>query len=94
MEVATLGGAQVLNRPELGAIELGKRGDIAIWDVSGLAAAGAWDAVAALVLNGPFGARDVLVEGRLIVAGGRLVRESSRDIAQRVSVRVKRLMSC
>ena len=94
LEVATLGGAQVLNRPELGATELGKRGDIAIWDVSGLAAAGAWDPVAALVLNGPFGARDVLVEGRAIVAGGRLVRESSRDIAQRVSLRVKRLMSC
>ncbi len=93
LEVATLGGAQVLNRPELGAIELGKRGDIAVWDVSGLAAAGAWDPVAALVLNGPFGARDVLVEGRAIVAGGRLVRESSRDIAQRVSVRVKRLMN-
>ena len=93
LEVATLGGAQVLNRPELGAIELGKRGDIAIWDVSGLAAAGAWDPVAALVLNGPFGARDVLVEGRAIVADGRLVRESSRDIAQRVSLRVKRLMS-
>ncbi len=94
LEVATLGGAQVLNRPELGAIELGKRGDIAIWDVSGLAAAGAWDPVAALVLNGPFGARDVLVEGRAIVAGGQLVRESSRDIAGRVSLRVKRLMSC
>ena len=94
LEVATLGGASVLNRPELGAIELGKRGDIAIWDVSGLAAAGAWDPVAALVLNGPFGARDVLVEGRAIVAGGRLVRESSRDIAQRVSLRVKRLMNC
>ena len=40
LEVATLGGAQVLNRPELGAIELGKRGDIAIWDVSGLAGGG------------------------------------------------------
>ena len=71
LEIATLGGATVLGRgAELGSIEPGKRADLAIWDVSGLAAAGAWDPVAALVLCGPFAVRDLLVEGRRVVADG------------------------
>ena len=68
IEIATLGGATVLGRAgELGTIEPGKRADLAIWDVSGLGAAGAWDPVAALVLCGPFTVRDLLVEGRPVV---------------------------
>jgi cytosine/adenosine deaminase-related metal-dependent hydrolase len=49
LEIATLGGAQVLGRTDIGSIEVGKRADLAIWDVGGLEAAGAWDPVAALV---------------------------------------------
>ena len=48
MEIATLGGAQVLGRPDCGSLQSGKRADIAIWDVSGIEAAGSWDPVAAL----------------------------------------------
>ena len=70
LEIATRGGAAVLGRgAELGSIELGKRADLAIWDVSGLEAAGAWDPVAALVLCGPFAVRDLIVEGRPVVRG-------------------------
>jgi cytosine/adenosine deaminase-related metal-dependent hydrolase len=93
LEIATLGGASVLNRTDLGSIEVGKRADIAIWDVSGLAAAGAWDPVAALVLNGPFNVRDLLVEGKPVVAEGRLVNQEERMIVERVNARVGRLMN-
>ena len=73
LEIATLGGATVLGRgAELGSIEPGKRADLAIWDVSGLGAAGAWDPVAALLLCGPFQVRDLIVEGRRVVRDGRL----------------------
>ena len=72
LEIATLGGAQVLGRDDLGAIEVGKRADLAIWDVSGIEAAGAWDPVAALVLCGPTRVRDLIVEGRQVVRGGQL----------------------
>ena len=72
LQVATVGGAQVLGRDDLGRITPGLRADIAIWDVSGLEAAGAWDPVAALVLAGPTRVRDLFVEGRQVVAGGRL----------------------
>jgi cytosine/adenosine deaminase-related metal-dependent hydrolase len=70
LEIATLGGAQVLGRDDLGSVEVGKRADLAVWDMTGIEAAGAWDPVAALFLSGPARVRDLLVEGRVVVAGG------------------------
>ena len=71
LEIATRGGAEVLGRgAELGSIEPGKRADLAIWDVSGIEAAGTWDPVAALLLAGPFRVRDLIVEGRQVVRDG------------------------
>ncbi len=72
LEVATLGGAQVLGRSDCGALVPGRRADIAIWDMTGVEAAGAWDPVAALVLCGPGRVRDLIVEGRVVVEGGQL----------------------
>lgn len=72
LEIATLGGAQVLGRDDCGAIAPGMCADLAIWDVSGLEAAGAWDPVAALLLSGPTRVRDLFVNGRGVVRGGRL----------------------
>ena len=62
----------MLGRSDCGALEAGKRADIAVWDMSGIASAGNWDAVAALVLTGPHYVRDLFVEGRAVVAGGQL----------------------
>ncbi len=73
LELATRGGARVLGRAhECGQIAKGFRADIAIWDVSGVQSAGSWDP-AALLLAGPTHVRDLLVEGRRIVAGGEVV---------------------
>jgi cytosine/adenosine deaminase-related metal-dependent hydrolase len=73
LEVATLGGARVLGRPDCGAIVPGMRADLAIWDMTGAEAAGSWDPVAALVLCGPVRVRDLFVEGRRVVSGGQMV---------------------
>lgn len=72
LEIATLGGAQVLGRDDCGSLAPGQRADIAVWDVSGLEAAGAWDPVAALLLAGPPRVRHLFVEGRQVVRDGRL----------------------
>ncbi|MCP5072636.1 MAG: 8-oxoguanine deaminase [Rhodobacteraceae bacterium] len=72
LEIATLGGAQVLGRPDCGSLEVGKRADIAVWDMGRIAAAGSWDPVAALVLTGPHNVRDLFVEGRAVVSDGHL----------------------
>ncbi len=92
LEFATRGGARVLGRSgELGSIESGKRADIAIWDVSGLEAAGAWDPVAALVLCGPFRVRHLLVEGRPVVTDGLLVSLEARALAETAHTAIVRL---
>lgn len=91
LEIATLGGARVLGRDDCGSLEPGKRADIAIWDVSGVEAAGAWDPVAALVLCGPGRVRDLFVEGRQVVKGGQVttidlprVIEDQNQLARRL----------
>ncbi|MGC3936222.1 8-oxoguanine deaminase [Roseobacter sp. EG26] len=71
LEIATRGGADVLGRPECGRIAVGCRADIAVWDVSGIEAAGSWDP-AALLLAGPTTVRDLIVEGRQIVRDGQV----------------------
>lgn len=60
LEISTRGGAAVLGRDDVGQLSIGKRADIAIWDVSGIESAGSWDA-AALLLAGPTKVRDLFV---------------------------------
>ena len=72
LEIATLGGARVLGRHDCGSIEVGKRADIAVWDMSGIEAAGTWDRVA-LLLAGPAKVRDLIVEGRQVVRAGQMM---------------------
>jgi cytosine/adenosine deaminase-related metal-dependent hydrolase len=92
LEIATLGGARVLGRDDLGSIEPGKRADLAVWDMSGIEAAGSWDPVAALVLCGPNRVRDLIVEGRQVVRGGEMLTldlprllEHQRRLARRLA---------
>jgi cytosine/adenosine deaminase-related metal-dependent hydrolase len=72
LEIATLGGAQVLGRSDCGSLEVGKRADVAIWDMSGVEAAGSWDRVA-MLLAGPTRVRDLIVEGRQVVKAGQMM---------------------
>ena len=81
LEVATRGGADVLGRPDCGRLAVGKRADVAIWDVSGVASAGSWDP-AALLLTGPTAVRDLFVEGRQVVRDGQVV---TIDLAAQVA---------
>ncbi len=91
LEVATIGGAKVLGRTDVGSIEPGKCADIAVWDVSGLEFAGNWDQVASLVFCGAGRVRDLLVGGRRIVSGGRLVSCDERKLVEDQLRRVRRL---
>ncbi|MFN4130686.1 MAG: 8-oxoguanine deaminase [Paracoccaceae bacterium] len=92
LEIASLGGAQVLGRPDCGQLAPGKRADVAIWDMSGLEAAGSWDPVAALVLCGPGRVRDLFVEGRRVVAGGQMVTIDVGRVVERQNAMARKLM--
>ncbi|WP_298859552.1 8-oxoguanine deaminase [uncultured Sulfitobacter sp.] len=72
LEIATRGGADILGRPDCGRLETGKRADIAVWDISGIEAAGSWDP-AALLLAGPTTVRDLFVNGCVVVKEGEVV---------------------
>ena len=74
LEVATLGGARVLGRPELGSLEPGKGADFIAIDLDRLDYAGALhDAVAAIVFCSPVTVDVNYVHGRAVVRDGRLV---------------------
>ncbi len=92
LEIATRGGAEVLGRRDCGTLEPGKRADIAIWDMRGIEAAGAWDPVAALVMCGPGRVRDLFVEGRPVVADGQVVTVDLAAVIARQNTLARRLM--
>ncbi len=92
LEIATRGGAEVLGRPDCGQIAVGKRADIAVWDVRCVASAGSWDP-AAILLAGPTQARDLFVEGRQIVRDGQLMTIDLARVIERQNQLAQRLMS-
>ena len=93
LEIATLGGARVLGRDDCGALEPGRRADIAVWDIDGIEAAGAWDPVAALVLCGPTRVRDLFVEGRQIVRDGHVATVDLGRVIEHQTRLARRLMA-
>ena len=71
LELATLGGARVLGRSDIGSLEPGKCADFFSLDLHTVAYAGALhDPVAAVLLCAPQQARTTVVDGRLVVQDG------------------------
>jgi 8-oxoguanine deaminase len=74
LEMATIGGASVLGRSDIGSLEPGKCADFFTLDLNSVAYAGGLsDPVAAVVFCAPTRARYTVVNGRLIVADGEFV---------------------
>jgi cytosine/adenosine deaminase-related metal-dependent hydrolase len=68
LEIATVGGARVLNRTDVGALAPGMAADLAIFDLNEAAFAGALhDPVAALAFCGPVAPLHTVVNGRFVV---------------------------
>jgi cytosine/adenosine deaminase-related metal-dependent hydrolase len=73
LEIATLGGAKVLNRDDIGALAPGMAADFVAFDLSGVGFAGALhDPVAALVFCAPERAALSVVNGKVVVRDGQL----------------------
>ena len=95
LRVATRGGARLLGREDaIGSIEPGKAADIAIFDLSEVGFAGAtFDPAAAILFCGTLGRADtVLVNGEVVVAGGRLTRMDEAAIRRRGDDAARRLL--
>jgi cytosine/adenosine deaminase-related metal-dependent hydrolase len=73
LEIATLGGAKVLNRDDIGALAPGMAADFAAFDLNQIGfAGGLHDAVAALVFCASASASYSVVNGRVVVQKGHL----------------------
>ena len=85
VEMGTRGGARCLGMDDVGSIQVGMRADLAVWpgdDLGDMA-----DALTALVLGPDRRVRYLFVEGRRVVADGRLtgtdLSAAHRDLAER-----------
>lgn len=86
LELGTIGGARVLGRhSEIGSIEVGKLADLAVWKLDTLAHAGITDPVAALVLGSTPPLKLLLVNGRTVVADGRVTTVDEDVVASDVA---------
>ena len=75
----TAGGAQVLQRPELGTLAPGQAADMALFDLDELRFSGSGDPLAALVLCGAHRVRHLMIGGEWRVTDGSL---PGVDVAQ------------
>jgi cytosine/adenosine deaminase-related metal-dependent hydrolase len=82
LRLGTRGGAAVLRRGDIGALEPGRRADLAVWRTDGLEYGGAEDLVANLVFSGPHRVDRLIVGGEDVVRDGRLVRADEEEIAR------------
>jgi cytosine/adenosine deaminase-related metal-dependent hydrolase len=84
LELATLGGARVLGRDDVGSLEPGKCADFFTLDLRAIEYAGALhDPVAAVVFCAPTRARFTVVHGRVVVADGRVATVEMEPVVER-----------
>ena len=89
--LATSGGAACLGWPEVGALEPGRRADLAVYRVNDLAHVGMADPLEALALAPPARAHAVVVEGRVVVREGRLLTADEEELARDLGAAADRL---
>ena len=90
LEIATRGGADVLNRDDIGALAPGMAADVVAFDMRGLETAGALhDPVAALVFCAPQRVAWSIINGRVVVREGRLTTLDTRALAARHNALVR-----
>ncbi len=93
LEIATLGGAAVLGRPDLGSLQPGKCADFIAIDMNRLAYAGALhDPLAAIVFCAPINVDHAVVGGEFVVKDGQLAKVDLTDLIARHNQAAHRLM--
>jgi 8-oxoguanine deaminase len=84
LEIATLGGAKVLNRDDIGALVPGMAADIVLFDLKQIGFAGALhDPVAALVFCTPSNVAYSIINGKIVVRQGLLATVDLPNVQER-----------
>ncbi len=92
LEVATIGGASVLGRSDIGSLVVGKCADFMAINLNRLEFSGSHDPVAAVVFCATPRVDYTVVHGRMIVREGRLVTLEERDLVAAHSRHAKKLL--
>jgi cytosine/adenosine deaminase-related metal-dependent hydrolase len=94
LEMATGGGARCLGRDDIGSLEPGKAADLVLVDTRRLSYAGAGSDILAALVFSPFPepVDTVMVNGRIVVEGGRLVGIDEEALAARAERIAARLL--
>ena len=80
LDWATVGSAAALGRDDIGAIEVGRQADLAMFRLDGLSFSGSHDPIPALVLCGAEKADRVMVAGRWRVIDGRALGADGAEL--------------
>jgi cytosine/adenosine deaminase-related metal-dependent hydrolase len=89
LRLGTLGGARCLGRDDIGRLEPGARGDVAVWPGDDLADVA--DLLAGFVLGSDRRARHVLVDGEPVVMDGELLGADEGALRRDLAERARRL---
>jgi 8-oxoguanine deaminase len=94
LELATLGGAKVLGRDDIGALAPGMSADLVMFRLDQLGFAGALhDPLAALVFCTPSGVACSIIHGRVVVRDGRLATVELEPLVERHNSLAAQLMA-
>ena len=94
LRMATRGGAEVLGRTDIGALQVGRAGDVIAIDLNRPNLAGALhDPIAAVVLCGVHAVDHSWVHGRRIVEGGRLTTLEVEPLIERHNRASRRIVA-
>ena len=94
LELATLGGAKVLNRDDIGALAPGMSADLALFDTRQIGfAGGLHDPVAALVFCAPVNAAYSIIHGKVVVREGRLTTLETAPLIERHQTLARQLIA-
>lgn len=95
LKMATTGGATILGQPEIGRIRAGAAADLALFRLDRIDYAGAMSDPASAILfcgSGPR-AELTMVNGRVLVRGGRLVNEDEQQLFHRANEIAERMLA-
>jgi 8-oxoguanine deaminase len=83
LKLGTRGGADVLNRTDIGSLEIGKAADIALFNIDRIDFAGSHDPLAALLFCGINHTVDTtIVNGKVVVRNSKLVLKDETEISR------------
>jgi len=92
LQMATQGSAACLGRNDLGALEVGKAADIALFDLNAIEYSGAHDPLGALVLCAPTRVHTLLIGGNVVVKDRQLLTVDVKQLVKRHRKKAKQLL--